>query len=91
MLGKIVRFVFGALWNRVVLWWTKRQLAQAQVAHQLAVQRLESLQTGVHTEGVIQVAGVQVVQDAAKLTTIQQQLDELLRRANERANQGETL
>jgi len=88
MLGKIVGFVFGALWNRVVLWWTSRKLAQVQAAHQLAVQKFDSLQTGIHVESVVQEAGNQVVAAAAQMATVQQQLEELQRRANERANQG---
>ena len=88
MVKNVIKFIVGALWGRVVLWWTKRQLAKAQTEHQLAVQKFDSLQTGVHIESVVEDAGNQVVVAAAQMSTIQQQLEELQRRADERAKQG---
>jgi len=88
MVTNVIKFVLGALWNRVVLWWTRRRLAQAQAAHQVAVQKFDSLQTGLHVESVVLAAGNQVVVAAAQMATIQQQLAELQRRADERAKRG---
>lgn len=88
MVKNIIKFVLGALWGRVVLWWTQRKLTQAQAEHQLAVQKFDSLQTGIHVESVVADAGNQVVVAAAQMSTIQLQLEELQRRADERAKQG---
>ena len=87
VLSAIANALFGFVFYRVKLWWTNRQLAQAQAAHQLAVQKFDSLQTGVRTEGVIQVAGTEVVTAANSVKTWQEQLAELQKRAEARAQE----
>ena len=87
VLKAIVNALFGFLVYRIKLWWANRQLAQAQAAHQLAVQKFDSLKVGMHIEGVVQEAGNQVVTAAAQMSTLQLQLEELQRRAENKGKE----
>ena len=87
MVQRIIKFIVGALWGKIVLWWTQRKLTQAQAAADLARQRLESLTTGQAVESQISAAAQDVITANAGITDVQKMLEELQKRADARAKE----
>lgn len=86
MFGKIVRFIFGAVWNRVLLWWANRKLAEAESKAEVAARKLESVQAGKAEEVKVTEVAEKVVAAAEKVDpTVDAMLAEMQNRAENRA------
>lgn len=86
LLTIVVDVAVSVLISKIQLWWAKRQAEYYKRKAEIEAKRLESLKEGNAAEEAISKSGDTAILHAEKAKTWEDRVEELRRRAEERAN-----